>query len=305
MISLKKLQRIIAQKKWKYKVSAHIGTKIRNEVYVLLHRKSVIVVDGWLVKFYKKNSLVSNWGDDINVYFLEMISGKRVVPAQALFFPKWRKKYCCIGTIIPQCMSRKSVVWGSGYGLVDKSLGFHPAEVKCVRGPLTRDFLIKNNVNCPEIYGDPALLLPLYYKPKSLPHKKVGLIPHHHDWDCEVDKKIALPDDWRMINVVGYDKWTDIIDQICSCELILSSSLHGLIVSDAYRIPNVFTEFEAHHHNYIKFQDYFLSVNRKPYKPIQYDSILDFSQIEIFAIESIGNVRIDANQIKSVCPFLI
>lgn len=303
MITIEKIKKFINRKYWRYRNSAHFGTKIRNEVFLLFHRKESIVVDGWLIRF-QSNYNISNWGDDINVYFIELITGKKVIPAQTLFFSKNRKKYCCIGTIIPQCVGKRSIIWGSGCGLVEKQLLLHPQEVRAVRGPITRNYLLENNIKCPEVYGDPALLLPEYYQPKMLCHKKVGLIPHHQDWDKDIDQHIVLPQDWIMINLSRYEKWTDVIDQICSCDLILSASLHGLIVSDAYHIPNVFTEFEIKQPNYTKYQDYFLSVNRIPYFPYQYKDITNLDKIEQVARETLSQVRINTTQLKSACPFI-
>ena len=34
--------------------------------------------------------------------------------------------------------------------------------------------------------------------------------------------------------------WKTVVDEMTSCKAILSSSLHGLVVSDAYSIPNAF-----------------------------------------------------------------
>ncbi|MFQ8823549.1 MAG: polysaccharide pyruvyl transferase family protein [[Ruminococcus] lactaris] len=39
-----------------------------------------------------------------------------------------------------------------------------------------------------------------------------------------------------------YENWTDIIDLICSCKMVLSESLHGLIVAESYSIPSVWVE---------------------------------------------------------------
>ena len=41
--------------------------------------------------------------------------------------------------------------------------------------------------------------------------------------------------DILVIDLSNYRHWHDIIDQICSCQAILSSSLHGLIIAEAYQ----------------------------------------------------------------------
>ena len=55
------------------------------------------------------------------------------------------------------------------------------------------------------------------------------------------------------------DKWENVIDAIVSCKSVVSSSLHGLICSDAYNIPNLWIdEFELKEGDF-KFKDYFSS----------------------------------------------
>jgi pyruvyltransferase len=48
------------------------------------------------------------------------------------------------------------------------------------------------------------------------------------------------------------------VREITSCEFILSSSLHGLVVADSYGIPNQWVEPAAEDiHNTFKFYDYY------------------------------------------------
>lgn len=254
--------------------------KIKNTLYLLLHKKECIVVDGWLLRFYDSKKKYSNWGDDLNVYFIELLCNKLVIPAETLLIPCL--KYSFIGSNLPWVLNHKTIIWGSG--IINTALKMNKNKVEkvyAVRGPITRDYLINNGVDCPEVYGDPALLLPLYYKPKDVVKKhKVGIVPHHMDFDNKEELYALLGDDCHIINMITYDKWTNVIDEICSCEYILSSSLHGLIVADAYGVKNLFCEFVHHHANQDKFEDYFLSVKRPVVSPIKYDGNFKVEEVE-------------------------
>ena len=43
-----------------------------------------------------------------------------------------------------------------------------------------------------------------------------------------------------------YEEWTDIIDSIAGSEFVVSESLHGLIVAEAYGVPSVWVELTEH-----------------------------------------------------------
>jgi len=69
----------------------------------------------------------------------------------------------------------KALVYGSGIRDIQQNI--KGGIIKCVRGPLTRKRLIEIGCNCPPVYGDPALLLPLYYN--QIVSKKYQLCLFH------------------------------------------------------------------------------------------------------------------------------
>lgn len=270
--------------------------------------------------FYKGSLLVNSWlppktipgcynfGDDINYILVELISGKKAIPFKFGLFSRIRnnENYLCIGSIISQLSNSNSIIWGAG-AISDKLfLKQKPKAVCAVRGPLTRKYLRENGVPCPEIYGDPALLLPNYYKPPITIKKKyqIGIIPHYKDKYMELLKCYEGNSDIYIFDMQNYGSWKLFINTICSCSFILSSSLHGLIVSDAYNIPNCWVEFSDNvQGDGFKFRDYFLSVKKNIKTPFAFDKY--YSVEELLLLKSDWRPPlINLDILMDVCPFL-
>jgi len=149
-----------------------------------------------------------------------------------------------------------------------------------VRGPLTR-FQIKG-ADVPKSYGDPALLLPLMYYPKIEKKKKTGIIPHY------VDKKYFPKD--QIIDIE--QDYTTFIDQILECDEVISSSLHGIIIAEAYGIKTKWVMYgDKIEGGEFKYQDYFLGTGR----PIQkqnkvLDKIRDLRSIQNEILSSLKKI---------------
>ena len=147
-------------------------------------------------------------------------------------------------------------VVGSGWNRFEECR-FPKAVFLGVRGFLTKKYLGLENV----VIGDPALIMPIIYPVNAKKKFKVGLIPHESEVSdirvCslisgDLNCKLILPNRTNPIEV---------IKDICDCEYILSSSLHGLILSDAYGIPNVRIKFnELDEFDDFKFKDYYSSL---------------------------------------------
>tara|TARA_B110000046_G_scaffold78097_1_gene86248 strand:+ start:2706 stop:3581 length:876 start_codon:yes stop_codon:yes gene_type:complete len=245
--------------------------KIKENLKLLLRP---VLVNGFV--FFDNNDIRhENWGDDINYHFLREISQRPILIYNRLSLAMRLKlkNYLVIGSTIDMCCTKNTEIWGAGIIDEVKLLRIKPLKVYAVRGPLTRKKLLEQGVECPEVYGDPALLISRYYKSNIKKKYSIGFIPHRSNLetiqDFTVDgAPLSRSNDILVIDLTNYDKWTDIIDQICSCENIISSSLHGLIMAEAYKIPNVWIEFgKPLIGGHFKFHDFFLSIDRDRESP--------------------------------------
>jgi pyruvyltransferase len=184
---------------------------------------------------------------------IEYLDGERPVMARR----DEKGKLIAIGSII-HTVQDGDTVFGTGWKGDKIPDGIKTATVLAVRGPITRQAIIQAGGTTPEVYGDPALLMPLVYRPNNVVKKyQVGYIPHYID-----DKFTKDYGEGLVINVL--DDWKKVIDQILSCEMIVSSSLHGIILSEAYGIPAVWAVWgDKIVGGRLKYDDYFLGTGRR------------------------------------------
>jgi autotransporter strand-loop-strand O-heptosyltransferase len=233
-----------------------------------------------------------NWGDILSQYLLEHYSGKKLNKNDVFYFDDAAHMLDKNGKIVGIGSSMKYVrpddyVWGTGC-IDEHHVGNKPKKVYSVRGPLTRDILLKRGWNVPEVYGDPALLFPQIYNPTIDKKYKIGLIPHCVDfYSLDGLKAINHMEDMgiKIINVTA--GINEFIDQLKECELIISSSLHGLIAADAYGIPNYRVKLSTLiHGGDFKYKDHYASVKREHYEPLQLTDTTTLEEINSLKFES-------------------
>lgn len=231
-----------------------------------------------------------NFGDELTPLIIERLFNRRC---------KWSPPSECdvvgAGSII-EILEREShgnhvKVWGSGFiesGGINKSknLTFH-----AVRGKHSQARAGKStNI----ALGDPALLLPLVFKPKRSNTYKVGIIPHYVDADSSLIDRFKSMDGVTIIDVLKPVE--EVVALINSCQLILSSSLHGLIVSDAYNIPNCWIPLsDKLYGGKYKFDDYYSVFGRKA-NPISIDTINE-DAIDLL-IKNYGSIQKELPEIQ-------
>lgn len=242
------------------------------------------------------SNLNSNWGDDINYWFLKNIIKNpiRLFNESPIAFRNNDVNYLVIGSTISLLTKSNSIIWGAGC-IDERPLPSIPKQILAVRGPLTRKHLISQGLDCPEVYGDPALLLPLFYKPTYTKKHKVGLIHHVSDKPFNING-------CHLISMSGYSNWTDVIDEICSCDIIASSSLHGLIVSEAYGIPNVWTESNKLIGGHFKFFDFFSSIHANVEEPLRISEKTNVTDLIKLASHH-GGTDFNINPLIATAPF--
>ena len=246
-----------------------------------------------------------NWGDFVNVKLAELISTKTIIPYK---YSYKKETIAMMGSILPWAIDKNTIIWGSGtlssqdplWNTIEK-----PLSVRAVRGPLTRQLLLSRGIDCPEVYGDPALLFPRFYSPNVEKRYKFGVILHvSTQANSAVYSKLnaILGGNMLIINLNQFSSWNSFIDDICSCNTILSSSLHGIIIADAYEIPNAWISLDENHpDNNFKFKDYYLSVGKDITQPLNFDTMTS-EQIQD-CVQHWRKPNIDLDKLLSVCPF--
>ncbi|WP_130734323.1 polysaccharide pyruvyl transferase family protein [Flavobacterium sp. J27] len=248
-----------------------------------------------------------NYGDVLGKYLVEKISGKKVVfawPKKKAIADFFSPIYVTIGSIIHN-VNHKCIVWGSG--IINCEFKIKKATFLAVRGPQTRKYLLNFGYQVPEVYGDPAILLPLFFNPVVEKKYKIGIVPHYKDYE--------IVKNWytNHKDIVVIDMMTNDVEaktrEFLECEKIISSSLHGIIIAHAYEIPAVWQKFSNKvFGDDIKYQDYFESVGLNSYKPnIRETAFLDDEIAPLFIgkpflpnQETMHKLR---EGLMAVCPF--
>lgn len=255
---------------------------------MLLNEQGAVPVHWW--------THAPNFGDLLAPWLVGKITGREVVYAE-----REEPNYVVIGSILSHAREN-SVVWGAGcFGTEPPTHINKKAQYLAVRGPLTRNKIVVNGVECPRVYGDPALLVPDHYSPAIEPVHEVGVVLRwsekkwNEKFEIEGVKKIFL----------GSHDIEGTLDAMLSCKRIVSSSLHGLILADAYGIPNAWLGTESPMGKEFKYWDYLISVN-KIRQPRDFDLLapgVDLARI-LDELDFDGRpIDIDLELLRAACPF--
>jgi Polysaccharide pyruvyl transferase len=160
--------------------------------------------------------------------------------------------------------------WGPGLIQHPQPLKATTETIFAMRGPKSYRDMVRQRpppIRIPNIVGDIGSFMSWFYQPHNQVQRyELCIIPHYVDKNAPFIAKLkkimnSSNDDLAILDITA--PVTRLMDDIVKCRFILSSSLHGIIFSDSYGIPNAHVElsgkvFGKGH----KFDDYYESVHR-------------------------------------------
>ena len=222
----------------------------------------------------KSDTSKQNFGDYLSPLIVEAISRKKVAYA-----PPPKADMIAIGTILAKEYKAKRFlchhrlhIWGSGCGK-DEERFSQRHYYHAVRGieSLRRINGSPNDIQL----GDPGLLAELLLSKPKVKIYRIGFVPHYADQNLPVVREfINTFPGVHFINV--FSPPMEVIAEIAKCEFVISSSLHGLVISDSFSIPNIRAVLSKGIIDELKFTDYYSAFGIPPPESIDGSRLLNF-----------------------------
>lgn len=197
---------------------------------------------------------VNNFGDLIGPLVVEHMLARQGLSSAG---EAGERSLFSVGSVM-HFASTGDTVWGTGVNgkVPEDSYTFSELDVRAVRGPLTRRFLLDRGLTVPEVYGDPALLLAtLRPDLRELSARKlhpVTVVPNFNDLAHYKPFGPEVLHPQRPLE--------ECLRRIAQSELVVGSSLHGVIVAEAFGVPARLITSKAEH--VFKYDDYYQGTGR-------------------------------------------
>jgi pyruvyltransferase len=184
-----------------------------------------------------------------------------------------RKRLLTIGSCLDGARTG-DVVWGSGSfgGSMETrkfiaGLGILRAsnlDVRALRGPLSREYLIRHGINAPKVFGDPGLLISYMRPDLILPHGASKypyiVVPNIGDFLLHPELKQ---------NEFFLDLRSPIetcLQTIARSRLVIASSLHAIIIAESLHIPAQLIRTTVVEKTKFRFEDYYAGTGRSEFR---------------------------------------
>ena len=232
----------------------------------------------------------SNIGDNLTPYIIRQITGSDPVYAQG---GADYEHYVLAGSMLNHA-NRNSIVWGAGLANITDGVN-GGARLHAVRGPISRMRALSSRVPCPQVFGDPAILLPELYFPHIEKKYDIGIVPHYVD---QFRAATWYTEGQHIINAL--QPVEDFVDAILECSSIVSSSLHGIIVAHAYGIPALWVKMsDSIGGDDTKYRDYYMSVGMDTTNSVD---LRENHEIPAIKLEAAPDMTIMREKFWNACP---
>lgn len=204
--------------------------------------------------------------DQLGPWLLEVITGRQVY--NTIGQPNAGNALMTVGSLT-EIQRPNLTIWGSGLSarLSDAAIkrlrDRRPREILAVRGVRTRNQLVKHlGWDVPEVYGDPALLMPYVLQPGERPVDRPGLsvVPHHTHGNIITEPLVTRFGGHR----VDVQRPAEVLtEEIAQSDVVVSTSLHGIVLAQAYGIPWVWLHIaDSGQGDRFRFSDFFTTLEK-------------------------------------------
>lgn len=192
-------------------------------------------------------------------YYSKWLASKMF--GQTTFLHSKEPDFVCCGSILSHAGLRYDTkVCGAGFHNEDGKVVIDNVDnYYAIRGKLSYK---KLNTEKQIVLGDSGLLASKFYKPQSKHKHRYGIVCHWKDYQA---LKNIYGSKHNIINM-GTNNVEEVLKKISECEMVFSTSLHGIIFAHSFGIPAKHVEYQKlESKNNFKFKDYY-SVLDIPYE---------------------------------------
>ena len=260
---------------------------------IVLERRGVRPVMAVNLKYYQG---CTNVGDQFARVIAERYFSPDVTPLSSEYSQESSPNLLLVGSILDGA-DEMSHVCGAGFIGARSQLRVAPRYIRGVRGPLTARVLDTQGLRAPYAFGDPGILASKIYPRTESSDTGIGIIPHYIDMDS-LWVKSCRNKGLTIIDVLS--PLDEFLANLQRCEIILSSSLHGLIFAHSYGIPAVWIEIsDLVLGNGFKFFDYHLSIGVPPEEVTRFPVLDDPDPLQIAKLASVGKHKKLISQLET------
>lgn len=279
------IKRVLGEKT--KKILIHLLYPFRNN-FLLFNISNMAIENTVNLNYWDESN---NLGDTLAPIIVEyMLSLKGLTSDKRI---DSKKHLYAVGSVLTAGI-QDATVWGSGVlnSKITYRLNNRKLDIRAVRGPFTKAVLEDYGYDVPEVYGDPAILMPEIYRPTNCKKKyKYGIVLHK-DYLIEIAQLKGK--DIKVLDIKT-DDYKKFVDEMMEVSLVISSSLHGIILAESYGIPAILLKPQV---DSFKYYDYYFGTGRYTF-PIA-KNIKEAMQM--MPVE-VPNLKKNITEIKKAFPY--